>query len=207
MPVRGILALGANTTAELKEKLDATLKHAQEGWTPPRKAPEIQDINAQERLFIDYGKMEDTNEHDTLVDRLLRAQKAIGHDNTQAWKVLRVKGIYRGSGKAQGKIAFLFPGQGSQYVNMTSELRTVDTIVDKVVGEADAVMTPILGRPLTSYIFIDANDESTIKQAEENLKQTAITQPAMLTMDVSILRFLSEYGFKPDMVMGHSLGE
>ena len=37
--------------------------------------------------------------------------------------------------------------------------------------------------------------------------QTAITQPAVLTMDTAICRLLGEYGFEPDMVMGHSLGE
>ena len=37
--------------------------------------------------------------------------------------------------------------------------------------------------------------------------QTAITQPAMLTMDTAIYRLLAEFGFAPDVVMGHSLGE
>ena len=43
--------------------------------------------------------------------------------------------------------------------------------------------------------------------AEEALRQTAITQPAVLTLDIAIFRLLAEYGFKPDLVMGHSLGE
>ena len=43
--------------------------------------------------------------------------------------------------------------------------------------------------------------------AEVDLMQTAITQPAMLTADTAIYSLLGEYGFQPDMVMGHSLGE
>ena len=43
--------------------------------------------------------------------------------------------------------------------------------------------------------------------AEEALRQTAITQPAVLTLDIALFRLLAAYGFKPDMVMGHSLGE
>ncbi len=46
-----------------------------------------------------------------------------------------------------------------------------------------------------------------LKQGEIDLMQTAITQPAMLTMDTAVYQLLAEFGFKPDMVMGHSLGE
>ena len=46
-----------------------------------------------------------------------------------------------------------------------------------------------------------------MKQAERDLMQTAITQPAMLTLDTAIYKLLGEYGFHPDMVMGHSFGE
>ncbi|MGB9634451.1 MAG: acyltransferase domain-containing protein, partial [Chloroflexaceae bacterium] len=50
-------------------------------------------------------------------------------------------------------------------------------------------------------------DPQRIKEAERTLMQTAITQPAMLTLDIALLTLLAEYGIKPDMVMGHSLGE
>jgi acyl transferase domain-containing protein len=46
-----------------------------------------------------------------------RARRA-GFDNPAAWKALQAQGIFRGSGAKPGKIAFLFPGQGSQYINM-----------------------------------------------------------------------------------------
>jgi acyl transferase domain-containing protein len=68
-------------------------------------------------------------------------------------------------------------------------------------------MTPILGKPLTSYIFVDASDPEAMKKAERDLMQTAITQPAMLTMDTAIYKLLAEFGIGPDVVMGHSLGE
>jgi len=90
---------------------------------------------------------------------------------------------------------------------MGRELARISPAVAAVFAEADQVMTPILGQPLTSYIFVDANDPQAIKQAEQALMQTAITQPAMLTLDAAIAVLLGEYGFAPDMVMGHSLGE
>jgi hypothetical protein len=83
----------------------------------------------------------------------------------------------------------------------------VNRSVAQVFKDADVVMTPILGKPLTSYIFADAADPEAMKRAELTLMQTAITQPAMLTMDTALYKLLAEYGFAPDMVMGHSLGE
>jgi acyl transferase domain-containing protein len=68
-------------------------------------------------------------------------------------------------------------------------------------------MAPILGRPLTSFIFVDPGHRAAVERAEQDLMQTAITQPAVLTVDDAILRLLGEYGFAPDWVMGHSLGE
>ena len=76
-----------------------------------------------------------------------------------------------------------------------------------VFEEADRVLEPILGRKLTSYIFVDRQDPEAVQQAEEDLKQTAITQPAVLSMDTAMCRLLGEFGLEPDMVMGHSLGE
>ncbi|MCW5860054.1 MAG: SDR family NAD(P)-dependent oxidoreductase, partial [Caldilineales bacterium] len=55
--------------------------------------------------------------------------------------------------------------------------------------------------------FVDGDNPAAMKQAEFDLMQTAITQPAMLTMDTAVYELLAEYGIHPDMVMGHSLGE
>ncbi len=79
-------------------------------------------------------------------------------------------------------------------------------VIRTTFAEADEVMAPILGRTLTSYIFAES-DPSSLAKAEEALKDTTITQPAVLTANVAILRLLAQYGFKPDMVAGHSLGE
>ena len=200
-PVRGILALGAATPTALKEKLDETLTRAEGGWTPARSLPKPADLKATERLVIDFG------DHDELLDRLHKAQKVMGFDSPQAWKAMQAQGIFRGSGPANGKLAYLFPGQGSQYVNMGRELAAEYPIVAQTIAEADAVMTPILGRPLSSYIFIDSSDPAAVNQAQFDLMQTEITQPAMLTMDEALRRLLAQFGFRPDMVMGHSLGE
>ena len=200
-PPRGIVALGADDKTGLSQQLDAMLKKVEAGWTPEFVLPETAVIQSPERLIIDFG------DHEELLGRLQKAHKVMGMDSAQAWKAMEAQGIFRGSGQPTGKIAFLFPGQGSQYVNMGKELVAFSPIVKKLFDEADAVMKPILGKPLTDYIFVNADDKDAVNQATFDLMQTEITQPAMLTMDIAILKLLQSYGFHPDMVMGHSLGE
>ena len=68
-------------------------------------------------------------------------------------------------------------------------------------------MAPLLGKPLTEYIFADTADQATAERLAKQLMQTEITQPAVLATDLALTRMLGAYGVRPDMVMGHSLGE
>ena len=161
--------------------------------------PTPEQVQKTERLAIDYVDQAE------LQKKMEKSLNAIHANNPGMWAALQAQGIFRGSGTA-GKVAFLFPGQGSQYVNMLKDLRDAEPVVVDTFREADEVMTPIFGKPLTSYIYVDG-DEASIAQAEKNLKDTTITQPAMLTANVALLRVIEKYGFTPDMVIGHSLGE
>ncbi|MEK7743583.1 MAG: ACP S-malonyltransferase, partial [Elusimicrobiota bacterium] len=106
------------------------------------------------------------------------------------------------------KVAFMFPGQGSQYVDMLKDLRGKYRSVADTFAEADAVMKPILGERLSDLLFT-RGDESPerLREMQERIKQTEVTQPAVLTADVALLRLLRAYGVEPDVVCGHSLGE
>ncbi|HEX9189930.1 MAG TPA: beta-ketoacyl synthase N-terminal-like domain-containing protein, partial [Vicinamibacteria bacterium] len=200
-PLRGLLVLGARSVDGLRKAVDGMLARVKDGHVPEVAVPEEASLAAPERIAIDY---EDGRE---LVERLLKAQKGLVADAPATWKAFQAQGVFRGRGPAPGRIAFLFTGQGSQYVNMGRDLAAADELVREVFAEADRVLEPILGRTLTSYIFVDRRDPEAVRQAEEDLKQTAITQPAVLTMDTAMCRLLGEYGLEPDMVMGHSLGE
>ena len=86
-------------------------------------------------------------------------------------------------------------------------MRASEPAVAATFAEADEVMTPLLGRPLTDVIFVDPASPERMADAEEELRRTEITQPAVLAVDIALTRLLGEYGIAPDMVMGHSLGE
>jgi [acyl-carrier-protein] S-malonyltransferase len=93
-----------------------------------------------------------------------------------------------------GKVAFVFPGQASQYPGMGKELAGKYPSARAVFEEADNA----LGVSISKICFEGTEDE---------LKLTANTQPAILTCSVAIHRVLAERGVAPDFVAGHSLGE
>src|SRR3990172_8138357 len=198
-PYRGLFFLGAETTEELQFKLTQGLQAARTGQIPPRQLPSADALTRPQRIAIDY---EDAAE---LISRCEKALKGFETNTPNGWQALTAQGVYRGNG-SPGKLAFLFPGQGSQYVNMLKDLCEVEPVVADTFNEADEIMTPILGRSLTSFIYVDGDEES-LKRAEAALRDTAITQPAMLTANVAMLRLMNKFGYSPDMVIGHSLGE
>lgn len=96
--------------------------------------------------------------------------------------------------KKMSKIAFMFPGQGSQKVGMMKDLYDNYSVVKDVFKEADEA----LGFSMTDLCF---------KGPEEQLRLTYNTQPAILTCSVAAMKVLEENEIVPSVVAGHSLGE
>ncbi len=98
-------------------------------------------------------------------------------------------------GNTQSAIAFVFPGQGSQYAGMGKDVAEKFPAAGQVFEEADAA----LGFSLSELCF---------NGPAEQLQLTENTQPAILTTSIAVLRAMEAEGFpKPDFVAGHSLGE
>lgn len=92
------------------------------------------------------------------------------------------------------KLAFVFPGQGAQKVGMGKDFYEKSPIAQRLFAEADEA----LGYSIKDMCF---------EGPEEDLKLTANTQPAILTMSVIAYELLKEQGVEPEIVGGHSLGE
>ncbi len=199
-PLRGALVIGARDDAAVLAQLREVVAEAATGVAPPPAPPAEEDLRAPVRIAIDYGDAAE------LAAKGEKAIRALETGNPGMWKALRNQGVFIGRGEP-GMVAFLYTGQGSQYVNMLSELRNTEDIVAQRFVEADEIMEPILGRPLTDYIFANGEDEEAMRQADLQLRQTEITQPAVLSVDAALTDMLASYGIQPDMVMGHSLGE
>ncbi|NLC77443.1 MAG: ACP S-malonyltransferase [Clostridia bacterium] len=93
----------------------------------------------------------------------------------------------------KGKIAVVFPGQGSQYPGMGRELTEKYPLAKQVFAEADSL------KPSLSQLCFEG--------PEEELKKTVNTQPALLTVNMACFQVLRSRGIEPDFLAGHSLGE
>ncbi len=174
-----------------KDELLTNLKALAAGQTPPfhPSAP-----------FRMAAAARDAEERES---QLGRAIKTIDKDSNP--DLLRARAIHFEDAPFDGKLALMFTGQGSQYLDMGLDLAAAYPIVRQTFEEADRILTPTLGKGITDYIRLLPGEDKDAKS--DQLRQTEYSQPATLTLDVAILRLLAAYGVSSDVVAGHSLGE
>ena len=101
-------------------------------------------------------------------------------------------------------VAFMFSGQGAQYVDMGKELYQTEPIFREQVDLCCQLLQPHLGLDLRSLIY---PNESESKVAAEKLQQTDITQPALFVIEYALAKLWMSWGISPDAMIGHSIGE
>lgn len=102
-------------------------------------------------------------------------------------------------------VVFMFPGQGSQYPNMASELYQAEPIFREAVDGCAELLVPHLGFDLRQVLYPSTPEQ--FDAATRQLKQTAITQPALFVTEYSLAKLWMSWGVQPQAMIGHSIGE
>ncbi|WP_018602684.1 type I polyketide synthase [Mycobacterium sp. 155] len=109
-------------------------------------------------------------------------------------------GLVRGESHEAPKTAWLFTGQGSQYPGMARDLFGTEPVFAETLNRCAAAVADVLEKPLLDVIF-DA------EASEETLRQTSYAQPALFALEMGLARLWQSWGFEPDVVLGHSVGQ
>ncbi|MEW6496758.1 MAG: condensation domain-containing protein, partial [Cyanobacteriota bacterium] len=101
-------------------------------------------------------------------------------------------------------VVFMFPGQGSQYVNMAREIYQSEPTFQKQVERCCELLQPHLGIDLRQVLY---PSEQETEVARQQLEQTSLTQPALFVIEYALAKLWIEWGIRPVAMIGHSVGE
>jgi len=120
----------------------------------------------------------------------------------ESWRMGRTpQGLAAGQGlsRIRPRLAFMFTGQGAQYVGMGQELYKTEPRFAETLSQVAEIIDPELGVPLLDVLFGE--------KSAEYLENTRYVQPALFAIEYALADLLGHWGIKPDYVIGHSIGE
>jgi acyl transferase domain-containing protein/NAD(P)-dependent dehydrogenase (short-subunit alcohol dehydrogenase family)/acyl carrier protein len=118
------------------------------------------------------------------------------------------QGIYLAFGPPRGKVAFLFPGQGSQKTHMLRDLALHFPEFRASLEQAEQSLAGRFPKKLSAYIYPPpAFSPEQEKQQSLEITDTVVAQPALGVVEIGLCRTLERLGVRPDMTAGHSYGE
>jgi amino acid adenylation domain-containing protein len=102
------------------------------------------------------------------------------------------------------RVAFLFPGQGAQVVNMGKQLYAHEPLFRELVDKCSDLLQPHLNLDLRSVLYPAPGE---YEWAESELRQTRTTQPSLFVIEYALARMWMSWGIQPEIMLGHSVGE
>ena len=205
-----IVALSAESEASLTEKFTELKKSMTEA--PDRQSIALSAAESRKTFsHADPYRLVFVLDRDTMINNRWRdrIEDVFGIWSSRTNGSLpagKTKKIFSGGPQKPGKLSFVFPGQGSQYVGMGQDLVSVFPDAFEVLQRAEHL--DFDDTPISQIIYPGSTVSETDKsRLSKTLRRTDIAQPAIGAVSLAMLSVMRYFGLEPDMVCGHSFGE
>lgn len=185
---RQLLLISAKSEIALENATANLVDHLEQH--PNRKLADVAYTLSKGRKRFDYRRMVVCRDHSDAVSALKTLDPQ------------RVLTFFQEPTKRD--VVFMFPGQGSQYVDMGLELYRTESEFKKQIDRCSGLLMPRLGLDLRDILYPGKAD---VEETSHKLKQTYITQPALFTIEYALAKLWMSWGIHPTAFVGHSIGE
>jgi phthiocerol/phenolphthiocerol synthesis type-I polyketide synthase E len=134
---------------------------------------------------------------------------AVCADANDAMEVLSCSGSRKGAAAfcredSRKPVVFMFPGQGSQYVDMGRELYETEPVFRMEMDRCFEILKPLMNEDIKDILY---PAERNLSIGSEKIDQTEITQPVIFVIEYALAKLLMKWGITPSGMIGHSIGE